>query len=158
MKFMIDKVALRQRFLRALHVSPASYSSCGPFSDVLAGAGTIGVSAVAVPQDSISSRPKTKIKKFWEEVIAYSPLIRHGPHRKRRVQLFYYCMCIRCCCNVLTEQLPSNDRGHTDWWEGFMKYAVEMGSGAMILSRVRVTVDGVLNWILDLLTNLPHNS
>jgi hypothetical protein len=21
---------------------------------------------------------------------------------------------------------------HTDWWEGFMKYAVEMGSGAMI--------------------------
>jgi hypothetical protein len=21
---------------------------------------------------------------------------------------------------------------HTDWWEGFMKYIVEMGSGAMI--------------------------
>jgi hypothetical protein len=32
--------------------------------------------------------------------------------------------------------LPNNDRGytyrHTDWWEGFMQYAVEMGSGAMI--------------------------
>jgi hypothetical protein len=31
--------------------------------------------------------------------------------------------------------LPGNDRGftyrHTNWWEGFMKYAVEMGSGAM---------------------------
>jgi hypothetical protein len=21
---------------------------------------------------------------------------------------------------------------HTDWWKGFMKYAVEMGSGVMI--------------------------
>jgi hypothetical protein len=31
--------------------------------------------------------------------------------------------------------LPSNDRGthiDKDWWEGFKKYAVEMGSGAMI--------------------------
>jgi hypothetical protein len=33
--------------------------------------------------------------------------------------------------------LPSNDRGkftyrHTDWWEGFMEFAVEMGLGAMI--------------------------
>jgi hypothetical protein len=33
--------------------------------------------------------------------------------------------------------LPINDRGiftyrHTDWWKVFMKYAVEMGSGAMI--------------------------
>jgi hypothetical protein len=31
--------------------------------------------------------------------------------------------------------LPSNDKGihiQTDWWEGFIKYAVEMGSGAMI--------------------------
>jgi hypothetical protein len=25
-----------------------------------------------------------KNKKFWEELIAYFPLIRHGPHRKRR--------------------------------------------------------------------------
>jgi hypothetical protein len=32
--------------------------------------------------------------------------------------------------------LPSNDRRytyrHTDWWEGFIKYAVEFSSGAMI--------------------------
>jgi hypothetical protein len=39
---------------------------------------------------------------------------------------------------VFTEPLPSSDRGDTntdtqaDGWEGFMKYAVEMGSGAMI--------------------------
>jgi hypothetical protein len=66
--------------------------------------------------------------------------IRHRPHRKRRVQQFFYCcVCIRCRGKVSTE--PSNDRRdtHTDkgWWEGFMKYAVEMGPGAMILSRVR---------------------
>jgi hypothetical protein len=39
-----------------------------------------------------------------------------------------------------------------------MKFAVEMGSGAVILSRVRVTVDGVLDWIVDLLSTLTHNS
>jgi hypothetical protein len=38
---------------------------------------------------------------------------------------------------VLIEPLPSNDRkgyifSHRDWWEGFMKHAFEMGSGAMI--------------------------
>jgi hypothetical protein len=27
-------------------------------------------------------------KKYWEEFNAYFPLIGHGPHRKRRVQLF----------------------------------------------------------------------
>jgi hypothetical protein len=33
-----------------------------------------------------------------------------------------------------TEPLRSNNRRdrHTDKWEGFMKYAVEMGSGAMM--------------------------
>jgi hypothetical protein len=42
------------------------------------------------------------------------------------------------CCrgNVFSEPLPSNNSGctcrHTDWWEGFMKYAIGMGSGAMI--------------------------
>jgi hypothetical protein len=44
---------------------------------------------------------------------------------------------IRCRGNFYAEPLPSNDRRgytqrHTDWWEGFMKYAVEMGSCAMM--------------------------
>jgi hypothetical protein len=38
--------------------------------------------------------------------------------------------------DTITEPLSSNDRRdtqtHKDWWERFMKYAVEMGSGAMI--------------------------
>jgi hypothetical protein len=30
-----------------------------------------------------------KNEKFWEELIAYFPLIRHGSHRKRRLQQFF---------------------------------------------------------------------
>jgi hypothetical protein len=45
-------------------------------------------------------------KKLWEEFIANIPSILHGPHRKRRVQQF---LC--CSGNVITEPLPSNDRG-----------------------------------------------
>jgi hypothetical protein len=48
-------------------------------------------------------------KKFWEELITFFPLIRHGPHRKRYVQWFY--CCIRCRGNVITEPLPSTDKG-----------------------------------------------
>jgi hypothetical protein len=44
---------------------------------------------------------------------------------------------VACLGNVFAEPVPSNDRGiHkyrlTDQWELFMKYAVEMGSGAMM--------------------------
>jgi hypothetical protein len=45
-------------------------------------------------------------------------------------------ICILCGGNVFTEPLPNNDRGRVHIkilsWEGFMKYAVEMGSGAII--------------------------
>jgi hypothetical protein len=47
---------------------------------------------------------------------------------------------IRCSGNVFFELFPSNDGRDTikdtDWWEGFMKYAVEMGSGAMIYEYI----------------------
>jgi hypothetical protein len=82
-------------------------------------------------------------KKFWEELTAYCPLIRHGPHRKRRLQQFfvaagasspscylattggytdplthasnnsYIVACIRCRGNVFTKMLPSNERRDT---------------------------------------------
>jgi hypothetical protein len=42
--------------------------------------------------------------KFWEELIAYFPLVRHRSHRKRRLQHFLRCrVSIRCCGNVFTE-------------------------------------------------------
>jgi hypothetical protein len=53
-----------------------------------------------------------KLKKFWGEIIAYFPFIRHGPHIKRRLQQFFYCcVCIRWRGNVSTEPLSSNDKG-----------------------------------------------
>jgi hypothetical protein len=50
-------------------------------------------------------------KKFWEELIAYFPLIRHESHRKRRLEQFF-CCCVCICChgNVYSEPLPSNNR------------------------------------------------
>jgi hypothetical protein len=67
-----------------------------------------------------------------------SPLIIHGPHRKWRSQQFFH-----CCSHLakkgdkqFTEPLPSNDKTdtqkHTDWWVGFMEYAIKIGSGVMI--------------------------
>jgi hypothetical protein len=79
-------------------------------------------------------------KKCWEELIVYLSLMRHGSHRKRRVQQLFFCsVCIHCHGDVFIEPLPSNDRGmtyrHTDWWEGFMKYAFEMGLNATVCIR-----------------------
>jgi hypothetical protein len=55
-----------------------------------------------------------KDKKLWEEIIAYFPLIRHGPQRKGRHQQFFNCcVCIRYSGNVFTEPLPRNDSGYT---------------------------------------------
>jgi hypothetical protein len=51
-------------------------------------------------------------KKFWEELIAYFPLIRHGPHKKKDASSNYAIVAyIRCRDNAFTEPLPSNDRG-----------------------------------------------
>jgi hypothetical protein len=53
-------------------------------------------------------------KKFWEELTAYFPLIRHGPHRKRRLQQFFYCcVSIYCRGNIFTEPLPVMIAGYT---------------------------------------------
>jgi hypothetical protein len=50
--------------------------------------------------------------KFYEELIAYVPLIRRGSYIKRRVQRFFYCcICIRCRGKFYAEPLPSNGRG-----------------------------------------------
>jgi cytochrome c oxidase assembly factor CtaG len=87
-------------------------------------------------------------KKFWEELIAYFPLIRHGQHRKRCVQKFYCCVCIRCRGNVYTEPLPTNYREythkHTDWLEVLMKYTVEMGSCVMLYVRSFIKIGSAI--------------
>jgi hypothetical protein len=125
-------------------------------------------------------------KTSCEVLVAYFPLIRHEPHRKRRLQQFFVAAgmslpssflatieryidpqthvssnsstvtCIRCLGTAFAEPLPSNERRdtlpglclvtigrihiHTGWWEWFMKYAAEKGSGAMIhiLSPIKI--------------------
>jgi hypothetical protein len=44
-----------------------------------------------------------KNKKYWEELMAYFPLILHQPHTERHAQqFFYWYMCICCRGNVFT--------------------------------------------------------
>jgi hypothetical protein len=62
--------------------------------------------------DNMASRDWMSMyyKKFWEDLIAYFPLMRNRPHRKRFIQnCFYCCVCSRCRSNVFTEQLRSNE-------------------------------------------------
>jgi hypothetical protein len=48
---------------------------------------------------------------FWEEQIAYHPLILHRLHRKLHDQQCFYCsVCISCSGNDFIEPLPNNDR------------------------------------------------
>jgi hypothetical protein len=41
-------------------------------------------------------------------------------------------MCLSSLCLAKTGCIHIQTYTHTDWWEGFMKYAVQMDSGAMI--------------------------
>jgi hypothetical protein len=66
-------------------------------------------------------------KKFWEELIAYIPLIRHRPDRKEASNNASLSLPNRCLATIggIHIQTQTDARG-------FMKYAAEMGSGAMI--------------------------
>jgi hypothetical protein len=52
--------------------------------------------------------------------------------QKKLVQKFLYCcgVFVVAVMFLFTEALPSNNGA--DWWEYFMNYAIDMGSGAMI--------------------------
>jgi hypothetical protein len=62
---------------------------------------------------------------FRQEVLGRADrllsLIRHGPHRRRRVKQFHWCTCIHCRGNVITDRCVATIRDtHTDtgWWRG----------------------------------------
>jgi hypothetical protein len=84
------------------------------------------------------------------KVTCYFPFIRRGSHRKLCDQQFFHCwVCTRCRCSDSNEPLPSNDTGytyrHTDWREGFMKNAVEMGLCAIVIkigSKIQKSTGG----------------
>jgi hypothetical protein len=54
-----------------------------------------------------------KNQKFWEELTVYFPLIRDGPHRKQRVQLFFNCLCICCAVTFLPSRCVAKIEGYT---------------------------------------------
>jgi hypothetical protein len=92
-------------------------------------------------------------KKFWEELVAYFSFIRHGSHRKRRAQQFFYCyLCIHCRGNVFTDPLPGNEAWihiQTHRLMGMIyEDVVEMDSGVMtcIPSFMNIGSD-VQKWI-----------
>jgi hypothetical protein len=51
-------------------------------------------------------------RRFWEELMIYFPLLKHGQHRKGHVQQYCYCKCIRCCYNTFTKPLSMADMGY----------------------------------------------
>jgi hypothetical protein len=64
--------------------------------------------------NTYTRQDKHRNKKFWEELIAYSPLIRQGPHRKRRVQhLVLLLLRLYSLQQERYQALPNNDT-HTD--------------------------------------------
>jgi hypothetical protein len=74
---------------------------------------------------------------FWEGLIAYFPLTRRGSHKNdaSNNSPIFACVFISAVSFLLNQRLTT--RGgytcrHTDGQKGFTKYAVEMGSGAMI--------------------------
>jgi hypothetical protein len=64
-------------------------------------------------------------KTFWEELIAYYPLIRHELHRERRIKpVFYCCVFIRCSRNVFIKPLLSGIRvEYTDIWGKMVSFS-----------------------------------
>jgi hypothetical protein len=82
-----------------------------------------------------------------------SSVIRQVPYRKRRPKQFSIFAYSPYHGKVSSELLPSNDLReytyrHTDWWEGFMNYAVEMGSCDMIHIQSFVKIgSGIQKWI-----------
>jgi hypothetical protein len=60
-------------------------------------------------QPTTTTTTTTTTKKFWEEPIAYFPLIRHGPHRRRRLQQLFAAM-----GTCLPSRCLTNDMGHTE--------------------------------------------
>jgi hypothetical protein len=76
----------------------------------------VGRTDIGLKSSSLCIRFMQETQREKQEVLGRTngllPLIRHGPHWKRRVQQFFYC-CV-CICyrgNVYTEPLPSNEKG-----------------------------------------------
>jgi hypothetical protein len=88
-------------------------------------------------------------RKFWEELIAYFPLIRHGPHRKQFLQLFFVaagtCLLSYCLATIWGTQ---PDR--LLWYDiennasnNYSLFLVFVAAGMCLLSHCLATVEGI---------------
>jgi hypothetical protein len=83
--------------------------------------------------------------KFWEELIAYFPLIRHGQHK---IDVSNNSVIVASVFISAVKLLPCRCLGtigrftcrHRDRWERFKKYAAEKDSGAMIYTPSSVKI------------------
>jgi hypothetical protein len=89
-------------------------------------------------RQKINRKVKAKLnKKFWEELIVYFPWYDTGhiendaSNNSSIVSCVFVTVITFLASRCLVTIGGYTYRG-TDWWEGFMKYAVEMGSGAVI--------------------------
>jgi hypothetical protein len=86
-----------------------------------------------------------KNKKFWQELFTYFPLVRHAPHKNDAFNNYSIgaCVFVAAVTSLPSRCLATVGDTHTDWWEGFMTYAVEMDSGAMayIQSFIKTSSD-----------------
>jgi hypothetical protein len=89
-------------------------------------------------------------KKFWEEISF--PWMRHVPHIKRRAQQFFYCcVLIVAAATILPSRCLAMIGGiyiHKDWWEALTKYAVQMGSCAMIYLPNFIKIGSVIQKLI----------
>jgi hypothetical protein len=101
-------------------------------------------------------------KKFCEELIVYFPWYHTGRIANESKNssavvfvtsvTFLLCRCLAREMRFLRSRCLSTRGGytrrHTDWWEGFMKYAVEMGTGATthIPSFIKIGL-AIQNWL-----------
>jgi hypothetical protein len=85
-------------------------------------------------------------------------LIRHGQHRNWRVQQFFYC-CVYSLSRERVYQAAASQR-YTDWGEGFMNYAVGMGSGAIIYIHSFIKMGSAIQKLIggDAQTHRQHGN
>jgi hypothetical protein len=101
------------------------------------------------PTKCLQTRFRNLYKRFWEEIITYFPRydtnrIENDPSNNSCIVscvfvtavTFLPSRCLAMISGILPSRCLATIGGYThrrtDWWEGFMKYAVQMASGDKI--------------------------
>jgi hypothetical protein len=90
-----------------------------------------------MPVHSGNSEENVLNKKFWEELIPYFPWydtdrIENDASNNSSIVACVFVATVTFSPSRCLATIRGYTCRHTDWWEGFMTYAFEMGSGASI--------------------------